>query len=866
MEGARRERTMDQFFLSDFICDIDNYEAHILEDDDNKIQKRESLLDHISLTVKYFEKIWEMKHANEMLGRFLEQVCGSMTPEAVSFWGKMVSGIPNFHDIGKINPEFQQKKMKNDRIHAKQIFSCVQTKHSIISAVLYIDYFFDLMKSEVKDREDRNKLRIFIVLHAYIIDRHHSDLGSLTAFLSELQVGQGNDVMEVLKTGACQAYKKSFTLNQKKIKNVSDRFVEKMDDTSREDCIAIYAYIRVLYSVLLASDYYATAEFMKGKPINQDGSLHDIDRWLDIYEEMELVKKIRIYQKTDYPQDVNVLKNTKNINVLRTEILSDAESVLKKNGQETMFYLEAPTGSGKSNTAINLSFQMMKEDRRLNKVFYIYPFNTLVEQNMESLKKIFGGNPAILDKITVVNSLVPIKMTQLKKKEDEESEEALYYQKALLDRQFLNYPMVLSTHVSMFDIMFGDTKESAFGFHQLMNSVIVLDEIQSYKNTIWGEIICFLKEFSHLLNIKIIIMSATLPNLDLLSGNTFQAVPLLQGSERYFSNQCFKNRVSISYELLEKENIEEALFYHVKESAVLGKKIIIEFIKKESAYRFYTRLIETGDIHCAIELMSGDDSLMERSRILNKIKQEESIILVATQVVEAGVDIDMDIGYKNISKLDSEEQFLGRINRSCLRTGIVYFFKLDDGKSIYGEDIRCVREFTLENEEMRQILCNKNFAEYYKRILEVLKRNYNEQAGSGGLERFFLDKVGKLDWSCVKKRMELIAEDRWSMSVFLARVLVDNEGRRIDGAEIWREYADLLKDFTMDYAEKRVKLSRITSQMNCFIYQIKRNYNLHYNDVIGDMFYIENGEQYFENGKLKRQKLQGEVGEFIDFI
>ena len=43
--------------------------------------------------------------------------------------------------------------------------------------------------------------------------------------------------------------------------------------------------------------------------------------------------------------------------------------------------------------------------------------------------------------------------------------------------------------------MFGHAKEDVFGFHQLSHSVIILDEIQSYKNELWGEIITFLKGF-----------------------------------------------------------------------------------------------------------------------------------------------------------------------------------------------------------------------------------------------------------------------------------------------------------------------------------------------------------------------------------
>lgn len=134
------------------------------------------------------------------------------------------------------------------------------------------------------------------------------------------------------------------------------------------------------------------------------------------------------------------------------------------------------------------------------------------------------------------------------------------------------------------------------------------------------------------------------------------------------------------------------------------------------------------------------------------------------------------------------------------------------------------------------------------------------------LKDFFDNEVRRLDWPGVRERMRLIAEDTWSMSVYLARILEDENGNQIDGREIWRKYVELLNDFSMDYSTKRVKLSKVTSQMNYFIYQIKQNHNLIYNDKVGEIFYIEEGEQYFDNGKLNREKIQGEIGEFVDFI
>lgn len=851
-----------------FVKNIEKYEAHIKENDKKEIVKREKLSEHMRLTEKYFNYIWNEKLISEMKDRFCCQRWGELTEEAAIFWKEMIFAIPLFHDLGKINPEFQKSKMQNKNVGEDDIFAPVGGKHSVISAVLYIDYFVEKLKECVKDKGEKKKIRPFILYHAYIIERHHSDLGEFEKFLQSLEYGSGKDVIEIFSEGKCSSYQKKFSLNEGNVQFVIDATRERQNNSfTRAEEIGLYVYEKMLYSLLVASDYYATAEFMSGAKIKQIGNLKEIEKWVDVYENTKLMKGIRTYQKEVYPKSEEDLKSERDINHLRTEMLTDAEQILEKHKEETLFYLEAPTGSGKSNTAMDLSFKMMQSDSRLKKIYYIYPFNTLVEQNVESLKKVFGEEKEIFQNIAVVNSLTPIKMSQKEKAEEEDSEQTMYYQKALLDRQFLNYPMIISTHVSLFDTMFGDTKEAAFGFHQLMNSVIVLDEIQSYKNEIWGEIICFLKEFSYLLNIKLIIMSATLPNLDLLSEDTYKAVELLKDKEKYFSNPCFRERVEISYELLGKEDIENRLLQHIQKSAAGGEKVLIEFIKKESAYQFFKNLKENIQINCDVEYMSGDDNLMERSRILKKIKeQNQVVILVATQVIEAGVDIDMDIGYKNISKLDSEEQFLGRINRSCLRNGKVCFFKLDEGKHIYKGDIRIENPFTLENDEMKEILVKKEFSKYYERILHVLKKNRNEQISEVGLDTFFKEQAGKLNWKNVKERMKLIEENNWSMSVYLSRELTTEEGIKISGEDLWEQYVELLNDFKMDYAEKRVRLSQITSQMNYFIYQIKRNPDLIYNDKVGEIFYIKDGNQYFEDGKLNRKKVQGEIGEFVDFI
>ena len=279
--------------------------------------------------------------------------------------------------------------------------------------------------------------------------------------------------------------------------------------------IYLYTWTRLLYSLLVAADYYATSEYMNGVEVKNFGKIADCKKIIEVYENGTVQKKIREQQQNNYPISREKWDEIQDINLLRTEMFLDAEQVLKENADKTIYYLEAPTGSGKSNTAMNLSFQLIQSHPDANKIFYIYPFNTLVEQNMKCMEKVFGNKKEIMSQIAVVNSLVPLKENNTINAETKETTKK--YQEILLDRQFLNYPIILSTHVMLFQTMFGDSKENAFGFHQLCNSVIVLDEIQSYRNNLWNEIITFLKGIAKLLHIRLIIMSATLPNLELLT-------------------------------------------------------------------------------------------------------------------------------------------------------------------------------------------------------------------------------------------------------------------------------------------------------------------------------------------------------------
>lgn len=843
----------------------DKYKFYAHKKKVNNVFEYETLVGHIELSNKYFFKIYKAKNLGEIFERFESKLLSKVSDDGKELFRKLLINAVNFHDIGKINPIFQKDKMDNELFETHE-FIRLKSKHSIISSVIYIDYF--LNEVENLDNKSKKVLRTILYINAYLISKHHGDLDRFEKFIDsfgndEEDKGDANKAIAVLSNSYKQVYIKEFTLNEISAGNIGISVLKYLRKLDKEDSIYLYTYGRLLFSLLLACDFYSTSEFMSGVVIDNFGEIADINEFYDSYKDTKIYSSIREYEKSSYGKRDD-FSSESNINILRTEMFLDSEKVLSENKNGDIFYLEAPTGGGKSNISTNLSFKFIEDNNSLKKIYYVYPFNTLVEQNQATLNKIFENKKEVLNKIAVINSVTPIKID---KEEDNYLSEDEYnrYEKALLNRQFLNYPLILITHVGIFNTMFDIDKKSVFSFHQLVNSIIVLDEIQSYKLEIWTEIISFLKVFSKLLNIKIIIMSATLPNLDLLTEIKGQTVNLIENREKYFTNPLFRDRVKIDYELIG-ENKDKLLEHIVKQSKN-KKKILIEFIKKKTSYEFYEDLL-VMNLGCKVLLLTGDDNLIDRKNILDEIKSEESVengvILVSTQVIEAGVDIDMDIGYKDISKLDGDEQFMGRINRSCLRDGVVYFFNIDNAENIYRGDFRADKEYSLINRWVKNILISKNFAEYYKRILMGLKEDYNESTKESlNTERFFKEDVGELKFSEVAKKMKLIDDTMERQSVYLARKIPLENGEVLNGKDIWNQYVELLRDNKMKYSEKEIKLSEIRAKMNLFIYEVKKSSNIIYNDIIGEIYYIEDGENYFKNGKIDKEKLITGIGDFI---
>lgn len=766
----------------------------------NGCRQTETLLAHSQLTLHYFEIYCSIKGIDKIVKKLII-TCGYQGEEAERVYLAFVYAI-YLHDFGKINPRYQYDVLEND-VFRNMRGQASNANHALASAYLYLDYMYKLWPEKPTPSVVK-----CLAAFAYCISKHHGNLGNGHEF-SELEHFNEKYCISGLEHSVYENVR--FYMQQQK---------------SIKQPIAFYILCRFLYTLIVSCDYCATQEFKTGCAM-QPAIINEGGRELvQSYNESAICQSIRQYQYNPGGFEGDP------INILRNELFLEAERNLIANPDAHIYYLEAPTGAGKTNMAINLALRVLQIDKNINNIFYVFPFNTLIEQTKARLIPLFGDN------LAVINSISPVVVGG-----DDRVEE---YDVAWLDHLFNNYPIVLTSHINFFNALFSCGRNQGFPLLKLCNSVIVLDEIQSYKNGIWREIISFLQTYAKLLNMKIIIMSATLPQLDkLLKTADAQFAALIEKPEKYYHHPLFRDRVRLDFSLLAEGKIT---LDRLKKEVLRFKKkrVLVEFIKKKTAHEFY--LICKDE--CNAILLTGDDNAIRREQIIQRIRNGEQLILIATQVIEAGIDIDMEIGFKDISLVDAEEQFLGRINRSCLNQegAVVYFFDYNDAALIYKGDARL--RYSIQNPAIQQLLAEKRFAEFYANVFKdlIARTTKSNEKNLANLDR----QCAQFNCKEIEAHMRLIEPN---FQLFIPYVYSN-----LDGYQVWEEFKALGSNKTMSYAQRMVEYSRRALKMSYFTYQVFRNNIPTGAEEYGGYYFIDGGERFIEEGVLNREALENYYG------
>ena len=763
----------------------------------------EKLQEHKALVEKYFQKIIKEKEID------LEKIIDSFKIKDKKFVKDLIFDAIISHDEGKSNPAFQYLKMQNKAFReAYEKLDIKSSKHSFLGAKLFFQKHIKKFASaeQEPDLEEFYKKLFLLTALCFMIAKHHSKLDVFDEFVQMLK--------SHLKEEGCEfsEFELEFGYND----------------------IESFVALKLLYSLLISADYYATLEYMADLKVDSFGVL-DVKKAKEEFEDFEIVKNIR------------AANYSKPIDELRSQMFLESEAKLENS--KNIFYLQAPTGAGKTLMSLNLALKLKPK-----KIFYIFPFNTLVEQTKDKIAEIFSSL-----NFAVINSITPIK--------GDEEDDAKQYEKTYLNRLFYHYELILTTHVNLFEILFGTGKEANFPLWQLYGSVIILDEIQSYDNNLWWYMVEFFNAFAKLLNLKIIIMSATLPKIDRLLEQKEEFISLLE-SKKYFSHPLFKDRVAIDFSLLEREVDFELL----KSKVLKADKVLVEFIKKSSARAFYEFIKDIGGYE--VYELSGDDNKLFREKVIRRTKEAEKIIIVATQVIEAGVDIDMELGLKDISTFDSDEQFLGRINRNALSQGKVYFFDMDKEEDIYRGDNRL--GINLKDIAIREAFLQKDFELCYREVLKRLEKKKERFVGIWTNRDAFFELLRRLEYKKVYGKMQLIKSG--GITIFLPfRLKIDDEFVNIfdaqyikdgylDGGIIWQELKEL--NGIENFAQKEIERSKLGFYMQFFTFNLQYIKKINdYSDECCGIYLINDYEEFVdEEYKFDRQKFMQRQKEGYSFL
>ena len=869
----------------------DKYFAHTHQN-----KPKETLIQHSQKVKQWAMKLIETHHLDWVTDKLIYSFTYNQNyiSDFITFGNfikKLFLNAIVFHDFGKVNPNFQIEKMKNiSFVPDKEIK--IDTKHSILSTYIFLNFHFkEIFEKEEFSDEEKNILYAIALLFSIPILKHHRPylekkydfekplLNSLYKYLSKYKIDFNNEVSN------------SFFENSELI---FDGFY---DFLKIENFFPFYGFIKLNWSLLTAADYYATSEYMNDLQINDFGLIDDKlrNQIINSFENNpEKPYNKALKKNPDKYLNINFSelqeRNNINLNILRQKLGAEAILNLQKSPDKKLFYLEAPTGSGKTNVSIAFATELLQTDKQINKIFYVFPFTTLITQTFQSIQDTIDISD---EQIIQLHS-----KTGFHSKENKEGNYGKDYRN-YIDNLFVNYPVTLLSHIKFFDILKSNSKETNYILHRLANSIVIIDELQSYTPKHWDKVIFFLDNYAKYFNIRFLIMSATLPKIDELNNETKgKIVRLIPNKNQYFLNPNFKDRISLDFQLLDwKKPVsdEEKQEYLQKLSGFVYEKLekysvnnqdkvrgLLEFITKKSAAEFQKIINKKVEFdEYKKYLISGEILESRRKEIIKKIKNniDDKVIVITTQVIEAGVDIDMDIGFKDRSLIDSDEQLAGRINREAKRDNCkLYLFDFDKTFWIYKNDYR----YSVQSKEdeiyknYKQILQEKSFDKLYEKVNDNIRKRNKDSFNS---ESKYFEYFKTFSFKEINQRFRLIDQENESLFMPLSidekyfntedlksfNILCNKKGE-INGEDVFQVYMDTLDNKEQKFIDKNIALKKLVGIMSHFMLSIFKNQKeviREYCDVEKEKYginYLLNWENIYsyEEG-FDMEKINGEI-------
>jgi len=396
-------------------------------------------------------------------------------------------------------------------------------------------------------------------------------------------------------------------------------------------------WIRMLYSCLVDADFLDTEAYMEPQKM-QDRSGYltpaELETIFDSY--------ISFLEQSAEDSKINNIRNE-----VRRNCVEGAA------GDQGIFTLTVPTGGGK--TLSSLAFALKHAVKHnLDRVIYVIPYTSIIEQNAAVFKDILGEDQVIEHHSNLV---------------EEESTS-----QSRLAAENWDAPVIVTTTVQFFESLFAAKSSRCRKLHNIAKAVVVLDEAQLLPVEHLQPILDTLQLLVDRYSTSIVISTATQPafNKRRYGGETFKGLKQ--------SCELMKDDVGSIYEKLKRVEVKLPVdlnkhteWTEIAESLKEHDRVLCIVSDRKSCRELYALMPE--DTYHLSALMCAQHRSEIIAAIKDRLEQDKTVRVISTQLVEAGVDIDFPVVYRSFAGLDSIAQASGRCNREGrLETGKMVVF------------------------------------------------------------------------------------------------------------------------------------------------------------------------------------------------
>ena len=400
---------------------------------------------------------------------------------------------------------------------------------------------------------------------------------------------------------------------------------------------------RMIFSSLVDADFKDTEAFyatLEPKAIERD--------WPSLQSLLpELISRFETYMSGFSGVDSE-------LNQLRCNILSHVRA--NANARQGLFTLTVPTGGGKTLTslAFALDHAHIHGHRR---IIYAIPFTSVIEQTARIFRDVLGED-VVLEHHSAIEDIVGDRLETGSRSEAERQRTKLRQA-----REDWAAPLVVTTNVQLFESLFASRTSRARKLHNIAGSVLILDEAQTLPRGLLLPAMRMLEELAERYGCTIVLCTATQPalNKELLEGG----LPL-RGRELAPDPQGLAKRLKRSRLVSVGNRSNDDL---VSALANEPQSLIIVNSRKH-ALDLYRKAAETGTlglVHLTTRMCAAHRATV-LSDIRLRLKDQQDCRVIATSLVEAGVDFDFPSVWRAEAGLDSLVQAAGRCNREGKRS------------------------------------------------------------------------------------------------------------------------------------------------------------------------------------------------------